>query len=97
MNYPLYAYYLFAAFYVIFLPSYSIGRTLYPRERLALRLGLGLVFTFTVMPVLCFGLAMALSTNINEVLIFTVASVITLVGLVVQYARAGKKTRQLEE
>ena len=97
MNYALYAYYLFAAFYVIFLPAYSIGRTMYPRERLALRLGVGLVFTLTVMPVLCFGLAMAFSTNINEVLIFTVASIITLGGLMVQYARAGKKTRQLED
>ena len=97
MNWLVYLYYIFAFIYIVFLPSYVVGKTLYPRERLAVRLGLGMVFTVAVVPALSFGLAMALSTHLSEVLLFTVASIVILAGLAVQVARLKKKTRRLEE
>ncbi len=97
MNWLVYLYYIFALAYVFLLPSYVVGKTLYPRERLAVRMGLGMVFSVTVVPALSFGLAMALSTHFSEVLLFTVASIVTLAGLAVQVARLKKKTRRLEE
>lgn len=97
MNWLIYLYYIFALSYIFLLPSYVVGKSLYPRERLAVRLGLGMVFTVAVVPALSFGLAMALSTHLSEVLLFTVASIVTLVGLAVQVARLKKKTRRLEE
>jgi len=97
MTLLVYAYYLFAAAYVILLPSYIIGKVLYPTQRLALRLGIGLVVMVTIVPTGSFAIAMLLNTYVSEVLLFSVASVITVAGLSVQVSRLKRKSRELEE
>jgi len=91
------AYFLFAFFYVLWAPGYVLGKMFYPRERLAVRMVVGLVLTVTVVPLACFGLAMAFRTNVSELLIFSVASAILLAGMFVQLGRLRKKTGALEE
>lgn len=97
MNHLIYAYYAFAAFYAVLLPSYIMGKTLYPGERLAVRLGLGLVLSITVVPTLCFAVAMLFGTSMSEVVLFSVASAIMVAGLSVQTFRLKQKSRKLEE
>lgn len=89
--------YLFAFFYVFWAPGYVLGKLLFPREALTVRVMGGLVLSCIVLPVFCFGLAMALGTNISEVMLFSVASAVLVVGMVVQLVRLRSRPGALEE
>jgi len=91
------AYSLFAFVYVVLLPSYALGRLVFPRERLAVRFSLGMVMTLTVTSLLTFGLAMILRTNISQPLLFGVATVIMITGGLVPLLRHRRHSRELEE
>lgn len=97
MSWLQYLYYVFAFLYVIVAPSYVLGRLLYPRERLAVRMGIGMVITVTVVPLATFGLAMLLSTVMNEALLFSVASAVLVSTLALQTLRTRRRTSRIED
>jgi len=90
-------YYLFAFFYVILMPSYVVGKALYPAERLPIRTGLGMAVYVALLAVASFAGAMLLNTYVSPVLLFSIASVVTVGGLTLRLARLKKRTQVLEE
>jgi hypothetical protein len=97
MDWLQYGYYVFAFLYVMVLPAYVVGRLLYPRERVAVRMGLGMVLNMTVVPMLAFGVAMVFATNLTEPLLFGAASAVIVAALVVQAVRTRRRTGKLED
>jgi hypothetical protein len=97
MNVLLYAWYLFVLAYVFLLPAWLLGKVLFPHHRQAVRMSVGMALVVTVMPILAFGLAMLLSTNLSETLLLVASSACNVGCAAVLAARFKKRTRALEE
>jgi hypothetical protein len=90
-------YYVFAFLYVIVMPSFIVGKTLYPAERLAIRTGLGMAIYIALLAIASFAAAMLLHTHVSQVLLFSIASVVTVGGMTIRLARLRRKPQVLEE
>jgi len=69
---------LFALIYCIFLPGWLLARTFLDSKDLTARLALGTVLGLGLVPLSSFSLAMILGSNISEMLLLTVATVVNL-------------------
>lgn len=90
-------YYVFAFLYVILIPSFVVGKTLYPGERLAIRTGLGMTIYIALLAIASFTAAMVLNTYVSQVLLFSIASVVTVGGLALRLARLRRRPQVLED
>jgi len=97
MSALLFAYYLFALFYVLWLPAYLLGKVLYPEQRRAVRMGLGFAIVLALLPTACFGLAMVFQTVVTELMLFVVASLVSVAGVAVLLSRMKRAAGALEE
>ena len=87
---------LFALIYVIWIPAQMVGRTLYPDEAYPVRTGWGLLLVVTLLPVACLLLSVGLETAISAVMIYTLATVVTLLGAAIQVKRFHQRTQRLD-
>jgi hypothetical protein len=90
-------YWLFSLVWVFVLPTYFTQRLfLSDIESPAGRTGLSVLVVLILLPIACFGLASLLRLPVNELVIFGVASVWNLFGMV-QRAAAYRRRMQREE
>jgi len=87
---------LFAFFYVLFLPSYILGRALAPQHHALPRFLLGALTVLLTLPLMSMLMAAVLDIAMNTVLLYTLASLCILAGAFVQLRRYRRRTRVLE-
>ena len=79
MSYLLYLF--FILIYIFFFPGYTLALLFCKKLRAQERLALGMGLSIIVIPLVSFGIAMLLGTFVKETLVFGIASIINLIGL----------------
>ena len=87
---------LLALFYVLFLPSYVLGRALAPQQHSLPRFLLGVVTVLLALPMCATVSASLLNVPVNSVLLYSLASLLIVLGGLVQLRRYRRRTRTLE-
>ncbi|MFC1576257.1 hypothetical protein ACFL3J_01150 [Candidatus Omnitrophota bacterium] len=93
-------FYIFIAlFYICCLPGYMITRLFFEKEGFFATLILSFALSFILIPIISFGVAMILHTVVNELLVFSIATLINIIGSasIIYKRKAGKHLVKSEQ